>query len=96
MPKIRITPETLEQQSSQLISMKGEHEQIYAKIRKLVQDLAAEWEGAAQQSFVQTFEARDAQFRKFAEDVQDFGWKMKLAAQALRDTDTQLKAQMSK
>ena len=96
MPKIRITPETLEQQSAQLIAMKGEHEQIYAKIRKLVQDLAAEWERAAQQAFVQTFDARDAQFKKFAEEVQDFAGKMKVAARTLRETDTQLKAQMIK
>ena len=94
MAKIRITPETLEAQAGQLDSMKQEHENVYQRIQKLINDLTSEWEGEANAAFMQSFRGNDAAFKKFSQDVESFRQRMMKAAQEMRAAEEQVKAKM--
>jgi len=94
MAKIRITPETLESQAKELRGKKDQHTQIYESIKTHVGNLVNEWEGQAQQAFLDSFRQRDAQFRKFAEDIETFATLMDTAAREMRSTDESLTSKM--
>lgn len=93
MAVIRITPEGLEAQAKELRNQKGEHEQIYARMKQLVNSLTSEWEGQAQTAFLNSFTSKEAFFKQFAEEIEAFVLFMERAAQTMRDTEEQLKAQ---
>ncbi len=95
MAKIRITPETLDNQANKLNSLNDQHKQIYQQIQSLVSDVAAEWEGEANTAFTQSFRSNDAAFKKFGEDIESFRQRMIKAAQEMRDAETSIKAKMS-
>ena len=95
MAKIEITPETLESQANQLNTLKGQHEEVYNKIKSLVSDVSSEWKGEANAAFVQSFQTNEAVFKKFAEDVESFRQRMVTAAQEMRQAEESVKAKMS-
>lgn len=91
MALIKITPESLEQQAKTLRSQKTEHEQVYAKIKQLVEALVSEWQGEAQTAFVNSFHNKEAVFKQFAEEMENFALFMDQAAQKMRATEEELK-----
>lgn len=95
MAKIRITPETLESQATQLNNLKEQHEQVYQQIQSLVNDVATEWEGEANAAFTQSFKGNDTAFKKFGQDVESFRQRMIKAAQEMRQAEEAVKAKMS-
>ncbi|MDR1299304.1 MAG: WXG100 family type VII secretion target [Oscillospiraceae bacterium] len=95
MAKIRITPETLESQAAKLNGMKEQHEGLYNQIKQLVNDVATEWEGEANQAFTQSFNSNDAAFKKFSQDMESFRQRMIKAAQEMRAAEESVKAKMS-
>ena len=94
MAKIRITPETLEQQAKQLSSLKDEHEQVFSKIKQLVNSLSSEWEGEANKAFTDSFAQREAELKKFAADIDSFRLRMESAATQMRQAEEAVKAKM--
>lgn len=95
MAKIRITPDTLEQQANQLNSLKDQHAQIYGNIKSLIDAVAAEWEGEANRAFVQSFQSNDAAFRQFESDVESFRRRMVVAAGEMRTAEATVKSKMA-
>ena len=94
MPKIKITPETLDDRARELQKLKDQHNQVYAQITKLVNNVVDIWEGDAQTAFRNTFQQRDPVFKKFAEDADAFAKLMNMAAQRMRETEAELKSKM--
>lgn len=93
MANIRITPEGLEAQAKDLRGKNQEHEQIYAKMKQLVNSLTSEWEGEAQKAFAASFANRETFFKQFSEEIENFAKFMDRAAQTMRETEEQLKSQ---
>jgi len=95
MAQIRITPETLESQATQLNSLKGQHDQVYSQIKSLMNDVSSQWEGQANAAFMQSFQTNDPVFKKFSDDVEIFRQRMSAAAADMRAAEDAVKAKMS-
>jgi WXG100 family type VII secretion target len=93
MALIKVTPESLEGQSKELLNKKTEHEQVYANIKKLVNALVNDWQGEAQSAFLQSFTQKEVVFRQFSEEIEKFANFMTQAAQKMRATEEELKSQ---
>jgi WXG100 family type VII secretion target len=96
MALIKITPEDLDAKASDLRKKKDEHVQIYATITQLVHDVVSIWEGEAQRAFQESFDSKGPTFKKFEEDMEAFAQLMTTAATRMRDTEAELKSQMSR
>ena len=94
MAKIRITPDTLEQQAKTLNGLKDRHEDVFREIKQLVQGLSAEWEGEANKAFTESFNQREAELRKFSQDIDSFRMRMETAAREMRQAEQSVKAKM--
>lgn len=92
MAMIQITPESLEGQAKQLRSYKDQHESTYGQIKTLVNNLVNDWKGEAQTAFLNSFTQKDAVFKQFSEEMENFARFMDQAAQKMRETEEQLKA----
>ncbi|MDR2903981.1 MAG: WXG100 family type VII secretion target [Clostridiales bacterium] len=95
MATIKITPETLETQARQLDGFKQQHEQVYSQIKQLVTNLSTEWEGEANRAFTESFNQRDAEFKKFSADIDSFRTRMETAAREMRQAEESVKAKMA-
>ena len=94
MAKIKITPENLESQAKTLREYNASHATEYGKMKTLVNNLVAEWEGEAQTAFKNSFDQRDTQFKKFEEDIEGFAKLMDEAARQMRQTEEALTNRM--
>ncbi|MCL2301040.1 MAG: peptidoglycan DD-metalloendopeptidase family protein [Firmicutes bacterium] len=81
MATIQVTPGLLLDQAKALRSKIAAHEGIYRDIRAQAGDITSVWKGKSQAAFWASFEARDKQLRKFAEDMEAFAQLMETAAQ---------------
>ena len=91
MAQIRITPEELREGSSFLLqkmeAVIGEVNEIKSK----VDAVAAEWEGAAQNSFVVAFESILPTLQKdFPEIIEGISTQLTVAADTLEEADNQI------
>jgi WXG100 family type VII secretion target len=96
MPKINITPETLRERAKTLRGEKSEHENVYQKMKSLVNDVISAWEGESQQAFQASFQQKDTFFRQFSEEVEAFAVLMDTAANRMEATEAELKSQMNR
>ena len=95
MAKIRINPETLTSQASQLEGYKTDHEGTYQNIKSLMLTIAQDWDGQSREAFMLSFEQNDVNFKKFAADVESFRQRLLRAAEDMRLADEAVKAKMS-
>ena len=91
MAQIRITPEELREGSSFLLqkmeAVVGEVNESKSK----VDAVAAEWEGAAQNSFVAAFESMLPTLQKdFPEIIEGISTQLTVAADTLEEADNQI------
>ena len=94
MAKIMMTPENLREQAKTLRGKKAEHEQLYSQIKDHVRNIVSVWEGQSQQAFLDSFNQRNAQFRKFAEDLEQFAQLMDTAATEMANAEQSLTQKM--
>jgi len=94
MAQIIMTPETLLEQAKTLRSKKAQQEQLYQDIRSQVQNITSVWKGKSQEAFWASFDARDKQFRQFAEDIEAFARLMDTAANEMQQTEDSLTGKM--
>jgi len=94
MATIKMTPESLREQSKNLLNKKTEHDQNYEAIKNLVNNVVSVWEGESQQAFLTSFQEKDATFKQFSTDIEAFAKLMETAAQRMQDTEAELKSQM--
>ena len=72
MPKIRLTPEVLQQNANEDTQSQDEQRQVIADVANLIQDIVADWEGEAQKGFIAAFENARPTYEKFAPDLTAF------------------------
>ena len=92
MANIKITPELLKGKSGELRGLKGEHEAVMSRITNLVNGLADQWSGEAQQAFLQNYQGMQPTFQKFVEILEGYSKLMDKAAHDMELTDQSIKA----
>lgn len=95
MSQIRITPEELEDGAT---FIEGKKESIISEVTALkskIDEVAGNWEGAAQSAFLASFEdLYPTLSQTFPEILEGICTQLKSAAQIMRDTDEQLRQAM--
>ena len=91
MSQIRMTPQEL-YDGATFINTKSETlKSELESLKSKVDEVTSNWEGAAQSSFVQSFEDLYRMFQEqFPPAVQGISEQMKAAAQAIEQTDAEL------
>jgi len=95
MAMIQVTPETLRQKATDVRTYKGEHDDVIAKLKTLVNGLNETWKGEAQDAFLSKFESMQSTFTNFSDMLEGYAKLMDTAATQLEDTDQSLKQTMS-
>ena len=91
MAQIRITPEELREGSSFLLQKMEAIIGEVGEIKNKIDAVAAEWEGAAQSSFVASFEAMLPTLQKdFPEIIEGISTQLTTVANVLEETDSSL------
>ena len=93
MPLIRITPEILQGQAKELRGQKANHDDVFQKMKQLVESLSQEWQGETQKAFYDSFAQKEPVFRQFGEEIEKFATFMEQAAEQMRAAEEQLKGQ---
>ena len=68
MPEILLTPEMLRSEASKLTQQKAELDNAVEQIKSLVTKLDTQWHGKSQQVFVNSFNGKEAVYRRFSND----------------------------
>jgi WXG100 family type VII secretion target len=95
MAVIKVTPESLREQATQLRNYDQEHIDAYGKMQKLVDNITTVWEGEAQTAFRNSFDGKRSEFQKFSTDIQAFAKLMDNAAEKMAQTEAELKSSMT-
>jgi WXG100 family type VII secretion target len=95
MALIKVTPESLREQASQLRSYDQEHNDVYGRMQKLVENITTAWEGEAQAAFRSAFDGKKSEFQKFSTDILAFAALMDKAAEKMAQTEAELKSSMT-
>lgn len=94
LANIQITPELLQQKSSELRKLRGNHDSNMNSLTNLVRGVNEVWKGEAQNAFVSKFESMQVEFKKFSELLEMYAVLMDTAAQEFANTDSSLKSTM--
>ena len=70
---IRISPEQVRAVGAQFQTAGRQSSDLAAGLRRLVDEVQAEWEGQSRQHFSQEFEAWQAELQQFVEQVEAIG-----------------------
>lgn len=91
MASIRMTPQELRDSAGFLQGKRTEIVDAVMAIKSRVDATTAEWEGAAQSSFIETFEEMLPMLtEKFPETIEGIESMLKGAADALEEADSQI------
>lgn len=94
LANIQITPELLQQKSSELRKLRGNHDSNMSSLTNLVRGLNEIWKGEAQTAFITKFESMQGEFKKFSELLEVYAVLMDTAAKEFSNTDNALKSTM--
>lgn len=72
MPKIRLTPEALQQKANEVTQCQEDQRKVIDDVASLINDIVADWEGEAQKGFIAAFESVRPTYEKFAPDLSAF------------------------
>lgn len=96
MSQIRITPEELYQGAESINKIAGQILENLTNLKSTVDGVANNWEGAAQSSFIASFEALYGDFVKtFPPTIEGVASQMKAAGETLEEADAQIAAAFS-
>ena len=91
MSQIRITPEELREGSDQIKALSEAIADNLTTLKSIVDGVANNWEGAAQSSYVSSFEDIHKQFvESFPPTVEGLAEQMKAVADTLEETDAEI------
>lgn len=91
---IRVTPEQLEQRSTEYLREGENIQEVIGKLDSLRNVLESEWEGQASQAFIGQYEELKPSFLKMKELVDEISRQLQQTAGILRDTDQQIASQI--
>ena len=93
MAQIRITPQMMREQATQLGTLKTQHDDNYTAIRNHINNaVVANWDGPARQAFVATFEGHHTQFLKFGQWIDELRIRLNDTAAQMEAAEAQVKA----
>ena len=69
---IKLTPELLREQATQLVSDAERNDQVVTDLDGIVNGLLSGWEGPAQQAFTQSYSQKRQTFVSFTETMRNF------------------------
>ena len=92
MATIQVTPDMLRAKANEVQSLRGQHDEVMAKLTSLVHGLNEQWTGEAQTAFVEKFDSMQDVFRNFSELLEGYGKLMTTSANELEEKDAALKA----
>ena len=95
MALIQVTPELLMGKATELRALKGQHDDIMARVTLLVMSLNEIWKGEAQRSFITKYEGMKPTLDKYSETLEGYAKLMETAANKMQETDTSLAGAMN-
>lgn len=95
MANIRVTPEELEQQGNDLVSMGEELDQILANVDSKIMEICDAWDGLAQDAFLTSYTEMKETLKNFPLIVDGLGKQTIAAAQTFGEVDSQLSSSFS-
>lgn len=90
MALIQVTPDVLRSKAGEVRKYKGQHDEVIARLRNLVNGLNETWKGEAQAAFVANFESMRNTFNNFSNMLEDYARRMDAAANQMEQTDAGL------
>lgn len=72
MPKIMLSPDSLRSASTTLTNCMNEQQEVINSVANLINEVVSDWEGDAQQGFIEAFERVRPVYESFAPDLSDF------------------------
>ena len=72
MPKIRLTPDALQEKANQVKQCQEEQRQVISDVASLIDEIVSDWEGEAQKGFINAFENARPTYDKFVPDLEAF------------------------
>lgn len=96
MASIRVTPETLSGQGSDLIGYAGDLTEILGNIDSKINEIIEGWDGLAQDAYYDMYATMKESLDKFPELVDALGQATQGAAEAFSSVDEQLQSGFQK
>ena len=90
---VLLTPEELEDEAVKLVDTAKRNDDVIATLNTLEQGLLADWEGDAQQAFLDSYRKKRETFKSFTEDMEKLANNIKTFAAHMRDEEQQKTAQ---
>lgn len=91
MANIRVTPEELQEQGNQLVSLaQNEIVNLLSQIDSQINTICDSWDGMAQDSFLQSYQEMKQTLDVFPQIVEGIGQQAIAAAQVFGEADQQL------
>lgn len=87
MAVIKLTPELLEEQATNLVSYAEQNDQVIADLDGIVNGLLTGWEGPAQQAFTESYKSKRATFESFTEVMRSFATEVQKFAEVMREQE---------
>ncbi len=95
MANIRVTPETLDQQGSDLVQKADDLKEILAATESKINEIIDGWDGLAQDAYYNMYTEMKQSLDQFPELVRSLGEGTKGAAKAYAEMDEQLQSSFS-
>lgn len=89
MAKILITPEEVDQVSSQFKQSAEQSQQLVDHLKSAVEGMQGQWEGMTQQRFFQEFQEAQTQMRSFVDLLNNVSTELSQIAERFRQVDQQ-------
>lgn len=72
MPRIKLTPEVLEEKSNLLTNTAQRNDDVISRLDMLINGLVSDWEGEAQTEFANSYRTKRESFESFTEEMRVF------------------------
>ena len=90
MASIKVTPEELSTQGKSIVTMGEELSTMMTTLETTINTVVGEWDGLAQDAFLETYNGMKDTLKKFPEIVNGIGTQVVGAADAFERTDSEL------
>jgi len=89
--QIRMTPEDMRSRAGDVDGQRNAFGDVISRMDSILNQLEAEWDGAASQKFRQQFEdLRRTSFQNMTQLLEDLGTQLRQTAQAVEDLDREI------
>jgi WXG100 family type VII secretion target len=93
--QIRMTPETMRSRAGEVRTQGSDFEVVINKMQNIINDLQAEWEGAASAGFASQFDRLKPSFNEMRQLIDDIGGQLDATATAVENLDNEIASKFS-